>query len=163
MDHVRDCGRFDWLVELIGAVVPAAAAGFAVLKLAPNWALAAAAGTFALAYLAMQMVRPEPRTHALAGFELAQIDALPQAGELLLEDIHAEEAGELLLEDALPSPQADSRVIKLFAVDAIPTAGQLKARIDRHLATAARPDVQQVPDASDALFAALADLRRSLR
>ena len=163
MKDVRDSGRFDWLIELAGATAPAAAAGFAALKLAPGWTLAAVLAAFAPAYLVMRLVRPEPRPHRLPAFELDAVEFPPQLAELLLDQVHVEESEILLLEDALPSPPSDSRVIRLFAVDSMPTAGELKNRIDRHLATAPRPVVQQIPDASDALFEALADLRRSLR
>jgi hypothetical protein len=42
----------------------------------------------------------------------------------------------------------------------MPTAGELKARIDRHLVESAPP---AAPDASQDLYDALAQLRRSLR
>ena len=68
---------------------------------------------------------------------------------------------ELLLDDPLPAADPDSRVVQLFADGRMPTAGQLKHRIDRHLADGARPGTPS--DASDALSEALAALRRSLR
>ena len=37
MDRGQDRGRLDWLVELAGACAPAAAAGFAAMKLAPAY------------------------------------------------------------------------------------------------------------------------------
>jgi hypothetical protein len=68
---------------------------------------------------------------------------------------------ELLLVDVLAKLQPDSRVVQLFDRARVPTAGELKARIDRHLSQA-RPAVGEQPDASQALYDALADLRRSL-
>ena len=40
MDEARDRARFDWLVELAGALAPGLAAGFAALKLAPSLGVA---------------------------------------------------------------------------------------------------------------------------
>ena len=73
----------------------------------------------------------------------------------------------LLLDDQLVEAEASSRVVRLFAAPPLPTPGQLKERIDRHLATGTMHVVREyegpAPDASDALYAALSDLRRSLR
>lgn len=69
---------------------------------------------------------------------------------------------ELLLEDVLPRIRGESRVIQMFG-HAAPTPGELKSRIDRHLNGAGRvPPLPSQPDASQALYDALADLRRSL-
>jgi hypothetical protein len=58
-------------------------------------------------------------------------------------------------------------VVQLFEPAAMPTAGELKARIDRHVANPPiGRDNNSTPapaDASGALFEALAELRRSLR
>ena len=62
----------------------------------------------------------------------------------------------LLLDDILAEIGPDSRVVRLFDRDAMPTPAQLKARIDRHL------EGERAPDASRALHEALAELRRSL-
>jgi hypothetical protein len=69
------------------------------------------------------------------------------------------ETGELLLEDVLVELQPDSRVIRLFDPAAVPTAGELHSRIERHL----NQRSQEHSDAAQALNDALADLRRSLR
>ena len=69
------------------------------------------------------------------------------------------ETGELLLEDVLAEIQPDSRVIRLFNPGAMPTAGELHSRIERHL----NQRSQEHSDAAQALNDALADLRRSLR
>lgn len=69
------------------------------------------------------------------------------------------ETGELLLEDVLVEIQPDSRVIHLFDPAAMPTAGELHSRIERHL----NERSHEHPDAAQALNDALADLRRSLR
>lgn len=171
MSGAGDKGRFDWLVELGGALPPAAAAGFALFRLSPNLDVAPTTATaaaslagFVLAYAVMRAVAPEPRRHGLAPFKVEQI-GLPD--ELLLDLCYeapeeAETDDALLLDDALGPPDPDSRVVRLFDPGKMPTAGQLIERIDRHLAGVPRP-VQTVPDASDALYQALAELRRSLR
>lgn len=69
------------------------------------------------------------------------------------------ETSELLLEDVLVELQPDSRVIRLFDPAAVPTAGELHSRIERHLNQRSR----EHSDAAQALNDALADLRRSLR
>jgi hypothetical protein len=81
--------------------------------------------------------------------------------ELVLNEADRLDDPPLMLEDVLASVEPDSRVVQLFDPAAMPTPGQLKARIDRHL-DGGTPHFPS-PDASEALFAALADLRRSLR
>ena len=96
---------------------------------------------------------------------LTQADRI--TGELVLTDadrLQAEHsAGEepLLLDDPLPGAESDSRVVQLFDRKAMPTPGQLQSRIDDHLGHASPRPAQS--DASQALAAALAELRRSLR
>jgi hypothetical protein len=184
MDTALIKARYDWLVELGGAAAAGLAAGFAALKLAPTLGLApgpamiaGASAMAGLALLVMRAVPADPRNHALAGFAVEPIDTV--AGEpLLLDDVHEEpllledvagalaEEGELLLDDPLVA-DPDSRVVHLFASPPLPTPGELKQRIDRHLAESGKPGSGNVlalaPDASDALYAALAELRRSLR
>ena len=95
---------------------------------------------------------------------LTQADRITQ--ELVLTDAdrlqgkHSAEQEPLLLDDPLPEPESDSRVVQLSERKAMPTPGQLQSRIDDHLAGAS-PRGQS--DASQALAAALAELRRSLR
>ena len=180
MSKTYDVGRLDWLVEVVGAAAPAAAAAYAAARLAPvnGWPLATAVlvgggGVFLAAFTAMRVIPAEARHLALSDFELAVIldDALlldepyAETDELLLDQPLVEAAtdavAELLLDDALPKPAADSRVVQLFADGRMPTAGQLKHRIDRHLADGGRPAAPG--DASDMLSEALAELRRSLR
>ena len=97
-------------------------------------------------------------------FDIVEI-ASTQVQELLLTEddrlqLHAD-ADPLELDDILVEIAPDSRVVQLFDPSAMVTPGQLMARIDRHLdgGTSHSPP----PDASEALFEALADLRRSLR
>ena len=177
MNGARDRGRYDWLVELGGAAAPAWAMGFAAFRLAPEFdlqsgramAVASAAG-FAIAFMAMRAVTPEARRLAIADFAATLIDPpeellldIPYEGPIASVEMDSAVADDaLLLEDALGDAGPESRVVRLFAPEMIPTAGELQQRIDRHLATVPRPDLV-VPDASDALYQALAELRRSLR
>jgi hypothetical protein len=80
----------------------------------------------------------------LSGFAPAEIHLEPEPEALLLDDI-------------LAKMEPDSRVVRLFAPDQMPTAGQLKGRIDRHIGGVADSD------AADALHQALADIRKALR
>lgn len=76
-------------------------------------------------------------------------------------DRQVDELAELLLDDPLRSIPSDSRVVRLFAPQALPTAGQLADRIERHLGHA--PAETPSEDGYDALREALEELRRSLR
>lgn len=97
--------------------------------------------------------------------ELLLTDSDRFMDELLLTDadrLHAPATPEepLLLEDVLP-PADDSPVVRLFDRKAMPSPGQLKSRIDEHLASEKHKQPQS--DASRALAEALAELRQSLR
>ncbi len=180
MSKAHDRGQLDWLVELLGAAAPACAAAYAAAKLAPDngWPMAtsvlvAGSGAFVAAFTAMRAVPAEAHHLALPDFNTSVLldDALlldepyEVISELLLDqpliEAGCEAVAELLLDDPLPAPTPDSRVVQLFADGRMPTAGQLKNRIDRHLADGTRPGTPS--DASDALSEALAALRRSLR
>jgi hypothetical protein len=169
--------RFDWLVELGGASALGLSAGFAALKAAPSFALpgpaamtAGGLACFGLGLAAMRSVRPASPELELGEFAVEPI----QAGELLLDEIWEEallldevyDDGALLLDDPLVEPDPAARVVQLFAASPLPTPGQLKERIDRHLAGAPRrtPAELVLPpsDATDALYAALNELKRSL-
>ncbi|MCL6682890.1 hypothetical protein [Sphingomonas alba] len=183
--------RFDWLAELCGAGALAAATGYAALKIAPSFALAppmamTAAGFagFVLGALAMRLVKPGARNLPISGFALADVEGEDWQEPLLLDTVYeepllleyrleeeelllvdlAEGDSALLLVDALQRAEPESRVVQLFAHQPMPTPGQLKERIDRHLADAPRhPSPMPAPDASQALYAALNELKRSLR
>lgn len=105
-----------------------------------------------LANLAEEMQRAEGLADEPA--EDADLD------ELVLEDeLPAPVEDELILEDRLPAPEEDSRVIRLFD-PRTETAGDMQARIDRHLRNTPRPPLS---DATQELHEALAALRSSLR
>jgi hypothetical protein len=77
----------------------------------------------------------------------------------------------LVLDDILAEIGSDARVVRLFDRNAMPapalTPGQLQSRIADHLADGGPLSAPYNPpatnDASQALSAALAELRRSLR
>ncbi|MGZ2411731.1 hypothetical protein ACUXST_001128 [Sphingomonas sp. F9_3S_D5_B_2] len=69
-------------------------------------------------------------------------------------------AEELVLDDVLAEMGEDSRVVRLFDRAAMPTPGELQARIARHIDSSEQPGL---PDASNALHEALNELRRALR
>jgi hypothetical protein len=87
-------------------------------------------------------------------------------GELLLTDsdrlhpLERDASDELVLEDILAELGPESRVVRLFDPAAMPTPRQLNARIERHLGEESGSTAP--PDASQALYDALAELRRSL-
>jgi hypothetical protein len=91
-------------------------------------------------------------------------DEFERAEQLMIEHFAPARAAEeepLLLDDILAELGPDSRVVRLFDPEAMPTPGQLKSRIDRHLEPgAAQADI---PDAGQALHDALDELRRSIR
>lgn len=133
---------------------------------------------FVAAFAVMRIVPAEARHHALPYFDTSvtldkvQLDDIlllderyEALDELLLDqplvEATIDAVAELLLDDPLAAAAPDSRVVQLFADGRMPTAGQLKSRIDRHLADGSRPAPSSDP--SDALSEALAALRRSLR
>jgi len=127
-------------------------------------------GVAAFAYLVsrrtLNAVGPRARRLPVPVFDVREIDPVgtPEADELLLTEVHSpsQPAGTepLVLDDILAELGPDSRVVRLFDPAAMPTAGQLKDRIDRHLVNGTAP--ASPPDASAALHEALAELRRSL-
>lgn len=104
--------------------------------------------------------------YSVTVFDIAEINTMPalEAGELVLTDadrVIPSDAEPLELDDILTELSPNSRVVRLFDPRSMPTPGELGARIDRHLDGPApsRPSA----DASQDLFDALAQLRRSLR
>jgi len=89
------------------------------------------------------------------------VPILELRAEDILEPEQKGQVDELILDDVLGAVGTDARVVRLFDPAAMPTPGQIKDRIDAHIgaATAAAPG----PDASQSLFEALNELRRSMR
>ena len=136
-----------------------------------RWAAAVVAGAAAwlAASAALRRLAGEP-TLRLRDFELADFDVFeasvgePDAAAVdapECEDIadRSGEADELLLVDVLDAIDSDARVVRLFDREAMPTAGELQARIDQHLTASER----EIPDSTHELYAALTALRHSLR
>lgn len=171
MGDGRPQRAFEAAIEAIAAACLAAAVAFAIFKLGGEGrealvaAVATGALTFVFARRALHHVGGESRPFAVPDFTLAELGpgwaAVPD--ELLLTAdmaVTAPDDEALLLDDVLAELAPDSRVVRLFEPAAIPTAGELRARIDRHLHGAAE---QAPPDASADLHLALDVLRRSLR
>ena len=151
--------------EVVPATVFGAATGFCsatflsspLLSASP---LAAGAAAFGGTWLMLRSLGSPRRRLYLPEFELGGFEAdaaLPEAEpeELILDEV----LDELVLEDEL-QVEEDSRVIRLFDPAKMQTAGELHARIERHLQGASRPNM---PDATQELHEALAALRQSLR
>ena len=141
----------EWGAPLALAAAAAWAASAAGLPLAAT----AAGGVMALSagIVAMRMAGKAP-LFLDPGFEPARFEP-------------DEDDEVLLLEDRLVEPEADSRVVRLFARPD-PTPGELVLRISDYLSeqgkTAAQASpVEQQVDASVALHAALANIRANLR
>ena len=154
----------DRAAEVAGASALAIGCGASAYLLRPFAAVAEVVTVVASALtggvLGWLFVSKTGSAHAassLVPFELAKISV----GE------DAQDDGELLLDQPITVPAIPSRVVSLFGDgELLPTAGELQRRIDVHLGSTSAPEAvgpHEVPDASDALFEALADLRRSLR
>ena len=152
-----------------------------------------AAGAGALAYLPCSRLLGTPGAHgphyALPDFavrdfefvedrdELLLTERLTAADELVLTDadrLHPEGSASihapLVLDDILAEIGPDARVVRLFDRKAMPAARLLRASFNHAspvIWKAGRPNfprpMRPPPDASEALSAALAELRRSLR
>jgi hypothetical protein len=165
--------RIENKVEWAASLSLAGAVAFAVFSVAAPvlgtpGAVASAAVVGALACLlsvgALRSLAPRPR-YPVPVFDLRKIDPAPMDELLLTDDQRVKDeppgGDALLLDDILAELGPDSRVVRLFDPSAMPTPGQLKARIDRHLDDNAPPTAS--PDASQALLDALSELRSSLR
>jgi hypothetical protein len=124
----------------------------------------AGAFSYVLSICMLGAVQPQARRLPVSVFDVRDID-MAEPSELLLTEPSAPPlerpvSEPLLLDDVLSELAPDSRVVRLFDPGAMPTAGELKSRIDRHLdgRSADHPG-----DAVQALHDALAELRRSLR
>jgi hypothetical protein len=158
-------GAVERIVEFVAALSLSAGAGFAAVMLAPLAGPvligAAAGGALVAGGGALLLLgRVDPLGPAAPEFALAD---LPDAGE--------EVGDELLLDDPIrapgpiEAPDADSRVVQLFGDEPLPAPGELVTRIADFLESGRGPVREQVAsnEASAALHAALADIRRSLR
>jgi len=165
--EARHVQRLESAVDGIAAAVLAVAAGYCglVTGLAPVAAAATAVLILLAGWKVLGAVAAGSPTFLLAAFDPAPLPAAEPAEELILTDSdrldHSQVADELVLDDVLARLEDFSRVVRLFDRSAMPTPGELKSRIDRHLDAAA--PVPAPPDASQALHDALSELRRTLR
>ena len=165
--------------EWFAAASVGGAIAFAVWGLAPLGsgilaAAAAAAGVLG-AIGALAVMNRVERADRPLGERFVPVDFTDEADVLMLDDpIGRDEP--LRLEYQLPAISEDSRVVRLFAVPPmageaapLPAPGEMAARIENFLGgtrtdtAAADPTLPAATDASAALHAALADIRRSLR
>ena len=159
--------RIETGVDAVAAAVLAVAAGYCALRLSLDVAPAmGVAGLCLCAWFALlRSVRPTGGRFGIGDFAVAEVPAPPEELRLTEADRIPDElparTDELLLDDVLAQLGPDSRVVRLFDRAAMPTPGELRARIDRHLDHGR--DSAGTPDASQALHDALAELRRSLR
>jgi hypothetical protein len=96
--------------------------------------------------------------------ELVLTDSDRLGDELVLcasDRLHPAEQEPLILDDILEAIGPESRVVRLFDRRAMPTPGDLKSRIDSHVAS--EPFAHGSPDAAQELADALAELRKALR
>lgn len=168
------------LVETGAALSLGGACAFAVAQVGP-WAAALVAGLVGAGAAACISARVD-RPQAAPGGHFDLIDFLfdeDDASILLLDDPILVDDDALLLDDPLPRAQDDGRVVRLFtAVRPVPAEqatiadpSEMVTRIEEFLAKprAAGASINSGPvnaasdDASAALHAALADIRRSLR
>lgn len=168
--------RYDPLLDWLGASFLAACAGYSATQLGPLFgapalqtAIGVAGTMFLIAFVMMRSVAPAEPSFIIPEIEVGAdelvldrswADVASELDELLLDrplvEQRSAELAELLLDDALGAPDPQSRVVQLFAPD------QLRQRIDRHLANARAVEAAGPTDASDALSAALAELKCSL-
>ena len=118
----------------------------------------------ALGWLFVRGASGQTARLALPEFAIGAVE--PEAVEIA--EPEAIDDDVLILDQRVEIEVAPRRVVSLFGGDEVPTAGELQRRIATHLSAHPAPPVpgtapHAVPDASDALFEALADLRRSLR
>jgi len=184
--------RIESIVDKLAAALFAGAAAYAFFVLAGHVYREPQLGLFSaltggVAYLvsaaALRRVAPEGRRFVVSPFEVAPIELarldellltepvellLTEQVELILTDadrlrpVQTHGHDELVLDDILAELGPNSRVVRLFDPAAMPTPGQLNDRIARHIREGASPS-SAPPDASQALYDALAELRRSLR
>jgi hypothetical protein len=153
------------------ALLFGAAAGFGTVKLLTSLTAAAATGVFAsaAAFAALRRVPVPERWFDVPEFT-PENATFAELDELVLTDAdrwqpqpqpQPDAGDELLLEDIVAELAPNSRVVRLFDPASMPTVGELNAAIEQHLGDTigrAAP-----ADASQQLYDALAELRRSLR
>jgi hypothetical protein len=172
--HAGSVARVEKNVDRAAAAALAVACGYAVYtwftgRVAQPTLILESGAAVLLSLLigvrALTAVQPQPRRLRVPIFDVREVGPIEEPELLLTEVFHREPAAEsedtLILDDILARLSADSRVVRLFDPAAMPTAGELKSRIDRHLDDEA--SAAQTSDATQALHDALAELRRAVR
>jgi len=166
--EARHVERLESGVDFAAAAILAAAAAYAMLRLGWSPVVAGVVGSAMLlaSLRILTSISAGSPTFTFASFDTAPLPEAADLDELVLTDEDRLEAGdptehvdELVLDDVLAKLEDLSRVVRLFDASAMPSPGELKSRIDRHLDGASSPP----PDASQALHDALSELRRNLR
>jgi len=160
--HVQ---RFESAIDAWAAATLTVAIAYSALRigLSPPAAAACSVASLVAGWKGLRAVGAGAPAFGLPEFAIEPFPAAPQADELVLTDAdrldHQPATDELVLDDVLARLEDFSRVVRLFDRSAMPTPGELKSRIDRHLEAPAAAG----PDASQALHDALSQLRRTLR
>jgi hypothetical protein len=177
MDWKAQRPAIEVAAEWIAAACFGGAIAFALWTVAPHGlGIVAAPVASALGMIgALFLIRRADRPGQRRGERFAPVDFTDEAGRLVLDEAPGDDEY-LVLDDPLPLINEDSRVVRLFAVPAagenvpLPAPGEMAARIENFLGVTrtaptatAPPPAPAATDASAALHAALADIRRSLR
>ena len=175
---VRPHSSGRWL-DLAVPAVPAAAAAWSAALVAPLFHVMAEAASpiaglaiFLGGWWAMRSASARPEPFALRTFRPGELNELllDQFAHQNDDDVMVldrpltgsiDALAELLLDDPLPMPSADSRVVQLFPAQPVPSAGELKRRIDLHLGRDSDGGEATI-DAADSLRRALDELRQTL-
>jgi hypothetical protein len=131
--------RFEAAADGVAAAIYAASAALVLTWLGATAAYTIIASAVALAgcLYALRSITPERADFRLAEFAVTAVEPA-MLDELILTEADFAPGAQigdpaLLLDDVLAQLGPDSRVVRLFDRDSMPTPGQLKARIDRHL------------------------------
>jgi len=144
--HAGSVAKVEKTVDRVAATLFAVACGYAVYTwfaghvAQPMLALESAAASVLALLIStrgLNSVQPQPRRLPVPIFDVREVGPIEEPELLLTEFFHPEPAtpseDTLILDDILAKLSADSRVVRLFDPAAMPTAGELKSRIDRHL------------------------------
>jgi hypothetical protein len=173
--NARSIERIQTIVEQAACILLAGAVAFATyrslgaLVRAPQFGVCVAVSALVAYFLAslgffqrsaklqqFPMVDFEPST-----FELSEPDELVLGeSDMLPAQPKPSDPDLLILDEIIDELGPNSRVVRLFDRSAMPIPGSLKSRIDARLGQGRSPST--LPDASQALSEALAELRRSL-
>jgi hypothetical protein len=167
--HGGSVARIEKLADCAASALLALACGFAASQWLAGTAgrLPASAAIAAAAYLLsvrlLGSIQPRHRRLSVPIFDVRELEPIGPEELLLTERVDQPSRGTdpLVLDDILAELGPDSRVVRLFDPSSMPTAGDLRLRIEKHLdpeAAGARS-----LDAAQALHDALAELRRSIR